>query len=217
MIKLIINADDFGYSRVFNEKILEFLEKGFINSTTVMVNRIDETQNSQLERLIKLSKSEKISVGLHVEFDTKKFTKPQIIEQIEEQYQKFKSIFDFKPSHLDIHKLVASKELIFEINRFAESNSLAVRNHGLKTSAKHTTYPVFHCTGWVLKLDEIMEFLRTVTDGSSCELICHPGKYDPESKSSLNKEREEDCEIITKLHAVLKNQNSIQNVSYLDL
>ena len=53
MIKLIINADDFGYSKVFNEKILDLLEKDFIKSTTVLVNWITDEQKEQIQRLKK--------------------------------------------------------------------------------------------------------------------------------------------------------------------
>ena len=36
---LIINADDFGMSNIFNEVILELLEKEHVRSTSVMVKR----------------------------------------------------------------------------------------------------------------------------------------------------------------------------------
>ena len=52
MIKLIINADDFGYSKVFNEKILDLLKKGYIKSTTVMVNWITQEQDKQNQILM---------------------------------------------------------------------------------------------------------------------------------------------------------------------
>jgi predicted glycoside hydrolase/deacetylase ChbG (UPF0249 family) len=35
---LIINGDDFGMSNIFNQSILELLEKGLVSSTTVMVD-----------------------------------------------------------------------------------------------------------------------------------------------------------------------------------
>src|SRR3989344_6671871 len=102
MIKLIINADDFGYSPVFNEKILDLLDKDFIKSTTVLINRVSKDQDLQIKRLVSLCKTKKISVGLHTEFDLKL----PLRQQIREQYDKFISIFGLQPSHLDIHKLV---------------------------------------------------------------------------------------------------------------
>ena len=59
MIKLIINADDFGYSKVFNEKILELLEKGYVKSTTVLVDWITPDQKPQVARLKMMSQRER--------------------------------------------------------------------------------------------------------------------------------------------------------------
>jgi predicted glycoside hydrolase/deacetylase ChbG (UPF0249 family) len=53
---LIINSDDFGYSSVFNEKILELLHDGKISSTTVMVKWITDDQKNQLAKLKELWK-----------------------------------------------------------------------------------------------------------------------------------------------------------------
>ena len=211
MKQLIINADDFGSSKLFNEKIIELLEKGFIKSTTVLVNRVTKEQDSQIKQLIKLN-SKRISIGLHLRIDIEK----PIKLQINEQYQKFIAIFGFPPSHLDIHKQIDSKEIISEANRFAEEHQLPVRNHGIKANTKQTDYPAFFCSGWVLKLNEVTTFLQSVKEGSSCELITHPGQYDPKSASRINKEREEDYNVIVKLQEFLKS-NNIKNISYREL
>ncbi len=212
MIRLIINADDFGISKLFNEKIIELLEKGFIKSATVMVNRITKEQDKQLEHLIRLNSSRTISIGLHLEIDVEK----PIRQQMEAQYASFNSIFGFTPSHIDIHKLVHSKEVVEEANSMAEKLHVPVRNHGIKANAKQTDYPAFSCSGWVLKMDEVTKFLQSVKEGSSCELITHPGQYDPKSASRINKEREEDYNVIVKLQEFLKS-NNIKNISYREL
>ncbi|MFA5887847.1 MAG: ChbG/HpnK family deacetylase [Candidatus Nanoarchaeia archaeon] len=212
MIKLIINADDFGSSRLFNEKIIELLEKGFIKSTTLLVNRVTKEQDSQIKQLIKLNDSKKISIGLHLEIDIEK----PIRQQMEEQHQKFISMFGFQPSHIDIHKQIDSKEVVAEANFLAEKLHVPVRNHGLKANTKQTDYSAFFCSGWVLKLDEVTSFLQGVKDGRSCELITHPGQYDSASKSGINKEREEDFNVIIKLQDFLKS-NNIKNISYKEL
>ncbi|MBU2637500.1 MAG: ChbG/HpnK family deacetylase [Nanoarchaeota archaeon] len=211
MIRLIINGDDFRLSRLFNEKILDLLDKGFIKSTSVMVNRITKEQDAQLEHLIKLN-SRGISVGLHLDIDIEKPLRPQM----ESQYRSFVSIFGFQPSHIDVHKLVHSKEVVEEANSLAEKYNLPVRNHGIKANTKQTDYPAFSFSGWVFKLEEAVNFLRSVKDGSSCELITHPGQYDPDSPSRINKEREEDYNGIIKLQDFLK-ANNIENISYKEL
>lgn len=133
MIKLIINADDFGSSAVFNEKILDLLEKGYIKSTTVLVNRVTESQRNQIKKLTDLYQNKRISVGLHLEFDDAEPALPQI----ESQYQKFISIFGFKPTHLDVHK--SHPGALETINKFAERDNLPVRNLGVKSKTKQTT------------------------------------------------------------------------------
>jgi predicted glycoside hydrolase/deacetylase ChbG (UPF0249 family) len=81
MIRLIINCDDFGMSKIFNERILELLENGFAKSTTVMVQRVTDEQDSQIRRLAALRSG--VSIGLHIEYDTAK----PLGHQVEEQYK----------------------------------------------------------------------------------------------------------------------------------
>ena len=210
MIKLIINADDFGMSKIFNEKILDLLKKNFIKSTTVLVNRITKEQDRQVKQLIKLYDVEKISVGLHLEFNPQKSVKLQA----EEQYQKFISIFGFKPSHLDIHKLIKS-EIIRKVNIFVKEYNLPIRNHGIKSRTKQTTQPVLFPTKF--DINEIIDILKNLKDGESYEIITHPGDYDAKCKASLNKERRIEYENIIKLQDFLKTHKNIKNISYLEL
>ena len=58
--KLIVNADDYGLSPLFNKGILALIEKGIVTSTTVMIKR-------KYVRPALLTKFEKISIGLHLE------------------------------------------------------------------------------------------------------------------------------------------------------
>ncbi|KKR55034.1 MAG: YdjC family protein [Parcubacteria group bacterium GW2011_GWA2_40_23] len=50
---LIINADDFGYSDIFNAKILELIERGLVSSTTVMVNYITTEQTNKSKNFLR--------------------------------------------------------------------------------------------------------------------------------------------------------------------
>jgi Uncharacterized protein conserved in bacteria len=59
--KLIINADDFGYSRVFNEEILKLMKERQIKSTTVMVYRVNEVQLPQINELKRLKRKDAAS------------------------------------------------------------------------------------------------------------------------------------------------------------
>ncbi len=215
MKKLIINADDFGSSAVFNGKIIELLEKGFIKSTTVMVNRLTEAMNPQTRQL---SAIKGISIGLHIELDPAKALR----KQMDYQYKKFLGVFGFPPSHFDMHvpkmdsEKMSNPNIITELNKFAERRQLPVRNQGAETKARHTTYQAFHNASFTLELSEIEGFLSRMNDGESAELITHPGDYDPDSKSSLNKERKEDFDKIILLQPILEKLG-ISNISYFEL
>ena len=179
MIKLIINADDFGYSKVFNEKILNLLERGFVKSTTVLINYVTDEQKNQVSRLVGLNNTADISVGLHVFFDSKR----PMEGQLKEQFDKFKNIFEFNPSHFDFHKgkvdineTERNNKYIEAIDIFARNLNLPVRNYereSLKLTTKHTTRPRFSTVPF--DLDKAISFLNELTDGESCEIACHPG------------------------------------------
>ncbi|MBN2094735.1 MAG: ChbG/HpnK family deacetylase [Candidatus Aenigmarchaeota archaeon] len=213
MIKLIINADDFGYSPVFNEKILDLLERGVIKSTTVMVNRLYKTQERQIKRLIALEKAGRIGVGLHIEFPSGLPTE----EDMDNQYKKFKEIFGFNPSHIDLHKRISDESFVKTVSEFAKSKGLPVRNHGFKTKAKMTTHPAFYNPTWVLYLSECKDFLEKAKDGESCEIITHPGEYDPDSKSKVNEIRQNNYYVLLLLDKWLKQQKNIKVISYKEL
>ncbi len=62
---LIINADDFGYSKVFNAKMLDLIEKGATKSVTVLVDRLNAEQGEQVFRLKKQDDYKKVwSLGI---------------------------------------------------------------------------------------------------------------------------------------------------------
>lgn len=207
---LIINADDFGMSFVFSEVILDLIKKDLIRSTTVMVNRIEANQKEQVNELASLSKAKNISVGLHLEFEKKDY-----IAQINEQYQKFRELFGFYPTHLDIHKAHGLVESFNYVAEFCRSKNIPLRNLGdsmenLKTTAEECFF------GSKKDFKEIESWIKTLKDEKYYEILFHPGKFDPTCKSSLNKEREEDTENIILLNKILE-ENNIKLASYLDL
>lgn len=212
MIKLIINADDFGYSKVFNEVILDLIEKDLVPSTSVMVDKIGDNQKEQIDRLLDLSKSHNVSIGLHIEFKNTDF-----LDEIKRQYDRFVEIFGFEPIHIDLHKSTYLQDGYPVIMKFCEEKNIPcknLRNIGPITKLM-TKEPTFD--GTEHNLDEIKNWLKTLKDEEYAAIIFHPGKYDPECKSSLNfKRRAEDAKKVVELNNVLKEYN-VQLVSYFDL
>jgi predicted glycoside hydrolase/deacetylase ChbG (UPF0249 family) len=214
MISLIINADDFGYSRVFNDEILKLIKKDIVKSTSVMVGRINRSQDDQVKELSDLHRGMEIGIGLHLELSE---GNASFDDQLTEQYGRFVSIFNFKPSHVDLHKPEGLKEMTAAMEavvKLAERKGVPVRNFGIETRARKTTANFLMAHADFAK---IRKFLDGMKDGCSYELIAHPGRYDPESKSSLNKERENDVENLLRVAEYLKARKDVSNVSYSEL
>lgn len=207
---LIINADDFGLSHIFNEIILDLIRKDLIRSTTVMVNRVKDNQKSQFDELITLSKNKNLSIGLHLEFKEE-----DCPSQIKSQYKKFKELLGFYPSHLDIHKSSTIRESISCVAYFCRDKKIPCRNKGGDIDYYKTTHlPAF--LGSIEDFDKIKEWIKTFEDEKYYEIVFHPGKFDPDCKSSLNKDRERDVKHIKKLNTIL-GKNNIKISNYSDL
>ena len=125
---LIINADDFGYSQIFNGVILDLIKNDLIHSTTVMINRFTDNQKEQFDELTALSRNKNLSVGLHLEFKDSDYT-----SQVKSQYQKFKEILGFNPSHVDIHKAHNFMDSFSDVAEFCRKNNLPLRNRDRKS------------------------------------------------------------------------------------
>jgi len=207
---LIINADDFGMSPIFNEVILDLIKKGLICSITVMIDRVTDNQKEQINELIALSKNKNLSIGLHLEFKDSDYP-----SQIKSQYRKFKEIFGFNPSHIDIHKAHSLMDSFSDVAEFCRENHLPLRNSGvLYEGIKTTSAEAFF--GSIADFEKIKEWIKTLEDEKYYEILFHPGKFDSSCKSSLNKDRERDVEHIKSLNQILE-ENNLKVVSYLDL
>lgn len=206
---LIINADDFGYSKVFNVSILELTKSGFISSTTVMVNWIGSDQSEQVAELIKLAKSHNLGIGLHLEFTDQNYA-----AGIKEQFNTFVSLFGFPPSHLDIHKHSQHPESFAVVEEFCIERKIPCRNNIHSTRAITTTNEVL--SGTAVSSDELRDYIAQMKDNESYEILFHPGTYDPESKSTFNKEREGDLRKIKELNSLLQELD-IQLINFNEL
>lgn len=199
MTKLIINADDFGYSEIFNIKILEFLKNGLVTSTSVMVNSITKAQTNQVQALIKFYNENPGSVGLHIDFNSTHFEK-----EIKKQYKLFLDIFNKKPAHINIHTYKFVKKGYPIVMDFCSKHNIPCRNHGLQGTNITTTSDAFDTMN--CSFDEISIWLKSL-DNKIYEIVFHPGDYDPNSKSSYNKKRENDSKYLIKLQPLIKLLN----------
>ena len=202
MKHLIVNADDFGYSRVFNEKILELIERGCISGTSVMVKWINDAQNTQVRRLVELHQTKNVSVGLHVEFSSTLYG-----QEIDEQWQKFIILFGFAPEHIDFHKYSGMPtEYLSDgypvITAFSKKFGVPCKNLGITQKTEWMT-EAEEFRGTQRAMEEIEAWLATLKNHEYYHVTYHPGTFDPDSKSSLNKEREIDAQKVIQLFGLL--------------
>ena len=209
MKKIIINADDFGMSRVFNEIILNLLAKEFIKSTSVLVTRGLNDQLDQIERLKEIMEQKDISVGLHLESDKNNLAGS--VENIKKQNELFVKYFRFKPTHIDKHRDIYSKEEAEAMVDFAVKNDIYIRNvfAGYAPSrgneVKTSRYVMLLSGESMNRVKD--ELLNKMEDGEIMEIATHPGKFDPDCESSLNEDREKDYEKIIELASFLKENH----------
>jgi predicted glycoside hydrolase/deacetylase ChbG (UPF0249 family) len=208
---LIINADDFGYSKIFNPEILRLLKNGFISSTTVMINWVNDEQDAQIKELIELNQSHNISVGLHLEFNDNNF-----LPEIKRQHEAFVKTFGFEPSHIDLHKSTYLNDVDDIIATYCNENNLPSRNHGVAKIKANASTNGEALSGTNLGFDELKSVIEKFKDGESYEILFHPGKYDPNCKSSLNKQREDDVKKIEEINSFLKKSN-IKLINFKEL
>ncbi len=194
MKKVIINADDFGMSNIFNEVILELLEEDFIKSTSVLVlrNRGVDSQSVQFEKLKILFRQKDISVGLHFELNEEEKDYKKISENIEYQKDVFVKCLGFSPTHIDKHKKVYSQEEAEAMISFAVKNNIYIRScfDDFKDTLQDKIMTSMHV---VTLIEEEIEGLESVlanklSDNEALEIVAHPGKFDAACGSSLNKE-----------------------------
>ncbi len=201
MKKVIVNADDFGHSKIFNEVIIGLAKNELISSTSAMVTRIDDSQSDQISELIEVAQAHNIDIGLHFEFENEDF-KPEI----KAQYDKFIDIFKFNPDHIDLHKSTYLQQSYPLITEFCVANNIPCRNHEIGSKNVLTTTNK-SIDGTHMSLSELKELLANLKDNESYELVFHPGKYDPDSKSSLNEARAEDTDKITEINSFFEENN----------
>ncbi|MCL2382620.1 MAG: ChbG/HpnK family deacetylase [Oscillospiraceae bacterium] len=150
-VKIIMNADDFGFSNGINRGIIEAYKKGLISSTTIMVNM------PYFEEAVELSKqNEGLGIGLHIDFtygepitinhsksiidedgnchSPRKLRSNEIIldydevyNEISAQLEKLKS-YDVKITHLDCHHFIDHNDVIRKaMYDLAKKNDLPIR------------------------------------------------------------------------------------------
>ncbi|WKZ26473.1 MAG: ChbG/HpnK family deacetylase [Candidatus Paceibacterota bacterium] len=196
MKKIIINADDFGYSKSIDEGILETIKNGVVRSTSVMVygKAVEDITN-----LIDVEKN--ISIGLHLHME-KTLENPQI--EFSNQIEIFTKLFGKIPDHIDIHKPRSSnlEQLIPLLEQYSAVHNVPVRELGHAKSIKSFFGINVKNDNGIdpnrVSVESLLDILERLDEGIS-EIMTHPGYSNDELRNmtSYNDTRELELRTLT--------------------
>lgn len=180
--QLIITADDYGMSPLFNRGIEELASLGLITEVSVMIKR-PYLEPRHLDAL-------KVPIGLHLELK-----EGSSLQEITAQIHAFRKKFRELPAYLDGHQhqhltaknlpliLAVAKKFHLPIrSRYPEDRSL-IKKSGISTSDNFISW---HPTRISILQTHLVEAQRY----SASELVVHPGYYDVHCSYPYNRERE---------------------------
>ena len=181
MRRLIVNADDLGYTEGVNRGILDAHERGIVTSTTLMVDR--PAAEDGVERVRDAS----LSVGLHAVLD---HVPPERCEaELERQVARFEQLVGARPTHVDSHHHIHREPALAEtFAAFADREGLAMRDRAVRHEPRFYGEPA-------IGVQRLLEILETLPEGDS-ELGCHPG-YADGLRSRYVQERETELATLT--------------------
>ena len=225
MIKLIVNADDFGYSKGINYGIIEAHRNGIVNSTTMMMNMPGVSHAVDLAK-----ENPNLKVGIHLVLTCGKpllTDVPTLVDQdgffkknrdilesnisLEElerewtaQVEKFLET-GLTLTHIDSHHHVHTVPRFLPIvQKLSKKFNLSVRrvsDHALEGVPPYSDVFLHEFYGDGATYDYFEKIVTQVQDGQTVEVMCHPGYLDHEvlNNSSYAKERVTEVEILTSI------------------
>jgi chitin disaccharide deacetylase len=224
LIKLIVNADDFGYSRGVNYGIIDAHKNGIVNSATMMMNMPGVMHAVELAK-----ENPKLQVGIHLVLTCGKPLRADVPSLVNENGI-FKRIFEFKeqrdlsldelerewnaqiekfletgltPTHFDSHHHVHNiPEFLPVVQSLSKKYNLSTRRF-LKDPVEGV--PAFSNVflhdfyGEGATYDYFENLVTRVQDGQTVEVMCHPGYLDHEilNGSSYAVDRVKETDILT--------------------
>jgi chitin disaccharide deacetylase len=187
---LIVNADDFGYSRGVNRGIVEAHEHGIVTSASLMVDQPAAEEAAGYSR-----NRPELSLGLHFELPAWRIRRAiwgvsrrhddrlarAVATELGRQLERFRRLAGSDPTHLDSHKHRHREEPLRSV--FLEAAG------ELNVPLRHFDPAVRFCGNFYGQIDNgrpnpeaiapgaLVELLEELEAGVT-ELCCHPGHTD---------------------------------------
>ena len=246
-MKLIVNADDFGYSKGVNLGIMEAHKNGIVTSATMMCNM------PGLAHAVELAKDmPSLGVGIHLVLTCGSPVSPDVPSLVDEagqfrkrpeqlehaepadierefvaQIERFLST-GLRPTHLDSHHHVHSHEKVFPIvRRLAERYQLPLRRISMNPSHE-AVYQSIKTTkafdgsfyGEHVTVDTLAHILQQYESCETVELMCHPAFIDQSvlTGSSYTIPRSTELAVLTDERAKeIIMQGNIELITYKEI
>lgn len=211
MKRLVINADDFGFTKGVTEGIIEGYERGIIRSATALCNM------PQIEYAAGLARNNPgLGVGVHLTLTlgkpltenktltdernlfhdkkliwSKKIDPKEVYHEFKAQIERYIKVFGRRPTHLDGHHGVHDHPQTFDVTkRLADEYGLPMRRHG----AYQFIQGFYEDTVNVKTIINILE----QTKDDDIEIMTHPGYCDLElyENSTYNVQRVKELKVL---------------------
>jgi predicted glycoside hydrolase/deacetylase ChbG (UPF0249 family) len=222
MKKLIVNADDFGFTRDVNAGIVEAYSEGILTATTIMANGAAFQDAVRLARenpgldigchLVLVQGESVLQPGSPLPRTTGELVRAALMRRVpiyEELRAQVVRVLEagLRPTHLDTHKhthvlppvLDAVARLSEEfrirwVRRPLLSFGAVLAKHGCRTTDH---FAGFRMTG-KFGAAELADKIRRLPQGTT-EFMCHPGRCGPElrdARTRLKESREAELEAL---------------------
>jgi predicted glycoside hydrolase/deacetylase ChbG (UPF0249 family) len=203
-LRLILNADDFGYDPAVTRGIVQSMREGIVSSTTMIVNSPHSAEAAR--------DAKGLAIGLHlnlVRFEAVSTKQPLdektnherafVEQETHAQLDRLRALLGRDATHLDVHKHWHLKsEVLAGLAAAAKQRGLAVRsiNDAQRTELQrlgvHTNDAFLGDAGtdayWTVERWE--DQLRLAPRDGVVELMCHPGYRPSHLSSGYGEQRE---------------------------
>jgi chitin disaccharide deacetylase len=225
MIKLIVNADDFGYSRGINYGIIDAHKNGIVNSATMMMNMPGVSHAVELAK-----ENPELQVGIHLVLTCGKPLLADVPSLIDENGH-FKRLADFmknkdsislddlerewtaqielfletglRLTHFDSHHHVHTAPDFLQVaQKLSKKYNLSARcvaENAVEGVPAFTDVFLHDFYGEGATFDYFQKLPERIQDGQTIEVMCHPGYLDYEvlNGSSYAADRVKETNILT--------------------
>jgi predicted glycoside hydrolase/deacetylase ChbG (UPF0249 family) len=204
-LRLILNADDFGYDPAVTLGIEQSMRRGVVSSTTMMVNSPHSAHAAE--------RADGLSIGLHLnvvrfqslsdpsrEFNERDPLSPEFVaRETEAQLEKLKQLLGRPATHIDVHKHAHLRPEVLQgvchvaarvglpVRSITQAMRDAIRAMGARTNdefrGEADVHAYWTAPRWLAELD-------TLPMHGTVEFMCHPGLRPSHLKSGYAEQRE---------------------------